>query len=106
MTEHEERCDLTELIKSQCGHCRAPARKKASRQRPAFLEAAMKAVEKEFEAKEFEADDNIATEFEVVAGPFQAAWGGHCEFCDTHFARGAWIYKTAKDDFIHAECAG
>jgi hypothetical protein len=74
-----ERCELTELIKSQCAHCRPQA--------PRFREALF---DDPF------SDDDTAT--------FQARYSGRCEQCDGLFEVGDWIARTGDSDYLCQDC--
>ena len=74
-----ERCERTELIKSQCAHCRPPE--------PMFLEAL------------FDAPDDAGTV------TFPAGFAGRCEECDGFFDTGDMICRTADGTYICDECA-
>lgn len=76
-----ERCQLTELIKSQCAHCRPPA--------PTFTEAL-------FVTSNDDEDAIIAT--------FPARWDGRCAQCDSFFESGDWVSRTRTGNYLCSEC--
>lgn len=75
-----QRCELTELIKTQCAHCRPRA--------PRFREPLF--------------DDPF--EHDVVA-TFVAQYSGRCEECDGLFEVGDWISRTGTGDYLCRDCA-
>lgn len=84
--DSEERCELTELIKTQCAHCRSPRRPSV----PQFVEAVF--------ASTPDVDD-------VVVATFQAQYPGKCADCGDYFPRGATISRTRAGDLLHVDCA-
>lgn len=74
-----ERCPHTELIKTQCAHCRVPPP-------PEFVEAPFDAP-----------GDNIAV-------TFRARYAGQCIECDGFFECDDWISRTATGDYVCMEC--
>jgi hypothetical protein len=84
--DSEERCELTELIKTQCAHCRAPRRP----HQPQFVEAVF--------APTPDKDD-------VIVATFQAQWPGKCAECGDYFPRNATVSRTRAGDLLHVDCA-
>jgi hypothetical protein len=81
--DSEERCELTELIKAQCAHCRTPPR-------PRFVEAL------------FDTPGN--DDEDAVVAIFTARFDGRCARCDGFFYSGDWISRTAAGNYWCPEC--
>jgi hypothetical protein len=82
--DNPERCPLTELIKSQCAHCRVPP------PLPSFAEAPF---------------DIPGDEEDAVVAIFPAQFeGGRCALCDGYFDCGDMISRTASGEYWCAEC--
>lgn len=78
--DSSERCPLTELIKTQCAHCRPPAA-------PVFAHAL------------FDSPGDTGP------GPiFAAQYAGRCGRCDGFFEEHDWICRTGTGDYICEEC--
>lgn len=82
-----ERCERTELIKTQCGHCQ-PARTQ-------FVEVA---------APEFLGFDMPGGDDDTIVATFPARFGGRCGRCDGFFDAGDWIARTSSGDYLCPDC--
>lgn len=76
-----ERCALTELIKTQCAHCRPKP--------PPFQPAQF---------------DDPGDDYDAASTTFQAKYSGRCELCDGLFHVGDWISRTSDGDYICCDC--
>lgn len=81
--DSDERCDLTELITTQCAHCRAPVR------HPRFIEALF---------------DTPGDDDDTIVATFPAQYSGRCADCDSRFSGGDWISRTAGGDYLCSGC--
>ena len=77
-----ERCPRTELIRTQCAHCRPP--------QLTFVEALF---------------DPPGDEDDVITATFPAQFGGRCMQCDGFFESGEWISRTGTGDYMCSDCA-
>lgn len=83
--DSDERCFLTELIKTQCAHCRQPSR-------PVFAEAL-------FTTPDSDDEDN-----DVVA-TFHARYPGWCAACERAIHEGDWIARLGSGAYVCDGCA-
>ena len=81
-----ERCELTELIKTQCGHCRGP-------KRPRFVEPLF--------------DPPAIDEYheEEIISSFPARYSGWCARCCGKIQPGDWVSRTTGNSYLCSECA-
>lgn len=82
----EKRCELTELYKTECAHCRTPRRAPL----PLFVEPTLNAV----------VDDD-----DFVVATFSAQYPGRCIECGVYFPRGSWVSRTRDGEMLHQDCA-
>lgn len=80
------RCRQTDLIKTQCGHCRPP--------RPQFVEVAAPS----FLGYDAPGDDSIVA-------TFTARFAGRCGHCDEVYGSGDHIARAASGDYLCTDCA-
>lgn len=89
----EERCELTELIKSQCEHCVAAAR--------------VKPVDPDAVTATFNFRSPASRFLENSSGPwFPANYQGECSECGLHFYEGEIIQADGAGGWRLKECCG